>query len=149
VKAVTTFLDAFPQGLCNAWLPAFLLCSLAMLPQARADVVVIVSAKSSTGTMNAEQVAAIFLGKSRQLEPLDNGDKGAVHDEFYTKLTGKNDAQVKAIWSKLIFTGRGTPPKMLSSSSEVVKAVAADPNAISYVEKSAVDSSVKVILEAK
>jgi ABC-type phosphate transport system substrate-binding protein len=48
-----------------------------------------------------------------------------------------------------VFTGKATPPKALPSSADVVKAVAADPNAIGYVEKAAVDDTVKVVLEVK
>jgi ABC-type phosphate transport system substrate-binding protein len=48
-----------------------------------------------------------------------------------------------------VFTGKATPPKELASSADVVKAVAADPSAIGYVEKGAVDASVKVVYEVK
>ena len=55
-------------------------------------------------------------------------------------------AQVKAIWSKILFTGRGVPPKQLLDSAAVKKAVAANPKAVGYIEKSAVDASVKVVM---
>ena len=112
-----------------------------------ADVVVIVSAKSSASAMSANDIANIYLGKSTALKPVDNGS--AVRGAFYTAVAGKDEAQVKAIWSKLVFTGKATPPKELASSSDVVKAVAADPNTIGYVEKGAVDASVKVVYEVK
>ena len=112
-----------------------------------ADVVVIVSAKSSAATMTADDIANIYLGKSTAMKPVDNAT--AVRSQFYTAVAGKDEAQVKAIWSKLVFTGKATPPKELPSSADVVKAVAADPNAIGYVEKGAVDASVKVVFEVK
>ena len=59
-------------------------------------------------------------------------------------MTGKSSAQVKAAWSRLVFSGKATPPKELASSAEVKKFVAANPDAIGYVEKSAVDATVKV-----
>jgi len=119
------------------------------LSAAYADTVVIVSAKSSATTMTAEQVSQIYLGKSTAMKPIDNSEKSPVRSQFYTKVTGKDEAQIKAIWSKLVFTGKATPPKELPTSADVVKAVATDPNSIGYVDKSAVDASVKVILEAK
>ncbi len=112
-----------------------------------ADVVVIVSSKSTASTMTADDIANIYLGKSTAMKPVDNATP--VRAQFYTAVAGKDEAQVKAIWSKLVFTGKATPPKELPSSAEVVKAVAADPNAIGYVEKSAVDGSVKVVFEVK
>jgi ABC-type phosphate transport system substrate-binding protein len=115
---------------------------------AQADVVVIVNAKSATSTLSADQVAQIYLGKSNSLKPLDSGEK-ATRGEFYSKVTAKDEAQVKAIWSKLVFTGKATPPKEVSTSADVVKAVGADANAIGYVDKAAVNSTVKVVYEAK
>jgi hypothetical protein len=56
--------------------------------------------------------------------------------QFYRKVTGQDLAQVKATWSRLIFTGRGLPPKELPDAEAIKKAVAADPKAIGYIEKS-------------
>jgi len=117
-----------------------------------ADVVVIVSAKNPITALTGDQASDIFLGKSSNFPgggaavPLDLTEGSPVRDEFYTKGTGKSAAQVKAYWSKQIFTGKGHPPKELPGSSDVKKAVAGDANAIGYIEKSAVDGSVKVVL---
>jgi ABC-type phosphate transport system substrate-binding protein len=61
-------------------------------------------------------------------------------------VIGRDNAQIKAIWSKILFTGRGLPPKQLPDSEAIKKAVAANPNAVGYIEKSLVDASVKVVL---
>ncbi len=45
-----------------------------------------------------------------------------------------------------MFAGKATPPKEYRSNAEVKKVVAADPKAIGYIDKSAVDDSVQVIL---
>lgn len=111
---------------------------------AHADVVVVVSAKSSTTTMTADEISQIYLGKSKAMKPVETSGS-PIRSQFYSKVAGKDEAQVKAIWSKLVFTGKATAPKELPSSAEVVKAVAADPNAIGYIDKSAVDSTVKVV----
>jgi len=111
---------------------------------AHADVVVVVSAKSSTTTMTADEISQIYLGKSKAMKPVETSGS-PIRSQFYSKVAGKDEAQVKAIWSKLVFTGKGTAPRELPSSAEVVKAVAADPNAIGYIDKSAVNSTVKVV----
>jgi len=119
-----------------------------------AQVAVVVGTKSAVSTMTADQVSGIFLGKSNSFPsggtavPTDQPDSAAVRELFYTKVTGKNTAQVKAAWSRLVFSGKATPPKELASSAEVKKFVAANPDAIGYIEKSAVDSSVKVVFSA-
>lgn len=111
-----------------------------------AELVVVVNPKSTSGNMNQEQISQFFLGISTTMRPLDQADGSAIRTEFYKKVADKEPSQVKAIWSKLVFTGKGKPPKEYSSSAEVKKAIEADPNAIGYIEKSAVDSNVKVIL---
>jgi len=122
--------------------------SLAMAAvAAHADVVVIVSAKSTATTMKAEDVANIYLGKSTAMKPVDNA--APLRSQFYSRVAGRDEAQMKAIWSKLVFTGKAMPPKELRSNEEVVKAVAADPNSIGYIDKASVDSSVKVVYEVK
>ncbi|MES2740353.1 MAG: hypothetical protein V4754_05315 [Pseudomonadota bacterium] len=113
---------------------------------AGAETVVIVSQQNAASRMFSEQAAQFFLGKSNQFTPIDQLDGSPIRAEFYRKVADKDAAQVKALWSKLIFTGKATPPKEYASSAEVKKAVAADPKAIGYIEKSAVDDTVKVIL---
>jgi len=117
----------------------------AALP-ASAEVVVIVSPKNPASRMFSEQASQFFLGKSNLFTPVDLPENSAVRTEFYKKVADKDTAQVKALWSKLVFTGKATAPKEYASAAEVKKAVAADPKAIGYIEKSAVDDTVKVIL---
>jgi ABC-type phosphate transport system substrate-binding protein len=117
----------------------------AALP-ASAETVVIVSQKNPATRMFSEQAAQFFLGKSAMFTPIDQAEGSPIRAEFYHKVADKDPAQVKAIWSKLVFTGKGTPPKEYNSDAEVRKAVAADPKAIGYISKAAVDDTVKVIL---
>ncbi|WP_176647404.1 hypothetical protein [Duganella sp. SG902] len=109
------------------------------------EIVVIVNPKNPATRMFSEQAGQFFVGKSTLFTPVEHTD-GPLRTEFYRKVLDKDTAQVKAIWSKLVFTGKATAPKELGSSAEVKKAVAADPNAIGYIEKSAADDTVKVIL---
>jgi ABC-type phosphate transport system substrate-binding protein len=112
---------------------------------ATAEVVVVVHPSNPAGSMSASEVSDAFLGKSTALAPVNQPESSAVRTEFYQKVTGKDGAQVKALWTRLIFTGKAPPPKEVAGSDEVKKAVAADAKAIGYIEKSAVDSSVKVV----
>ena len=129
-----------------------LLAVSALASTAHADVVVIVSAKSPVTRLTAEQIAKIFLGKTSSFPddsdavPIDQTEGSAVRDEFYSKVVHKSSPQVTAYWAKVIFTGDGRPPETLESNLAVRKAVAKNTNAIGYVDKSAVDKSVRVIL---
>ncbi|KQV61865.1 MULTISPECIES: hypothetical protein [unclassified Duganella] len=124
-------------------LAAAMMC--AALPVLAAEIVVVVNPKNPASRMFSEQAAQFFLGKSTLFTPIEHTE-GPLRNEFSQKVLGKDSAQVKAQWSKLVFTGKGTAPKEYGSSAEVKKAVAADVQAIGYIEKSAVDDSVKVIL---
>jgi len=125
-------------------LSALTMASLAL--SASAETVVIVSQKNPATRMFSEQASQFFLGKSTLFTPVDQAEGSPIRADFYHKVADKDAAQVKALWSKLVFTGKATPPKEYSSNAEVKKAVAADPKAIGYIDKSAVDDTVKVIL---
>jgi hypothetical protein len=67
-------------------------------------------------------------------------------DKFYARLAGKSAAQMKAYWSKIIFTGRGQPPKEASDGAAVKKLILENQAAIGYIEKDRLDASVRVLL---
>lgn len=113
---------------------------------AYAEVVVVVGAKNPSTSLTADQVSQIFLGKSTTHTPIDLAESNTLRSEFYKKATGKDAAQVKAVWSKLVFTGKATMPKEVGSSADVKRILSTDPNAIGYIEKSALDNSVKAVL---
>jgi ABC-type phosphate transport system substrate-binding protein len=119
---------------------------------AHADLVVIVNPKNPATSLSAEQAAQLFLGKSASFPggaaatALNLVEGAALRDEFYGKVADKTPGQVKAYWAKQMFSGKGSPPKELASVAEVKKAVASDPSAIGYVDKGAVDASVKGVL---
>ena len=119
---------------------------------AAADVVVVVSAKSDVASLTKEQVAQIFLAKSTSFPsggaaaPIDQDEGAAARSEFYSKVTGKDAAQLKASWSQLLFSGKAQQPPHVADSAAVKKAVGDKPGGIGYIDKGAVDASVKVVL---
>jgi len=122
--------------------------ALCLALPAMADVVVVVNPKAAEASMTKDQVAQFFLGKSSAMSPIDQPESAPARAEFYKKVTDKDGSQVKALWSKLVFTGKATMPKEAADSAAVKKMVAADPKAIGYIEKSAVDGSVKAVFTA-
>jgi ABC-type phosphate transport system substrate-binding protein len=117
-----------------------------------ADVVAVISAKSPVNVLSKNQVADIFLGRlsrfpdGSQAVPIDQAEGAVARDEFYNSFTGKSAAQLKAHWSKIIFTGRGQPPKAVANSAEIKTLLAQSPNAIGYIDRSLLDDSVRVVL---
>lgn len=119
---------------------------------AQAEFVVIVNPKNPAASMSADQVSQLFLGRASSFPgggaatPVDQKEGSALRDEFYAKVADKNPGQVKAFWAKQMFSGKGQPPREVASSADVKKAVAADPGAIGYIEKGALDGTVKSVL---
>lgn len=134
-------------------LVAFLAASATLcFTQAHAAQAVVVSAKSTVPSLTADQVSQLFLGKSATLPGgaaavlIDQPEGSPARDEFYTKAAGKNSAQMKSLWSRLTFSGAAQPPKVVAGPAEVKKAVAETAGAIGYIDKGAVDATVKVLL---
>jgi ABC-type phosphate transport system substrate-binding protein len=120
-------------------------------PAGVADVVAVVSAKSAIATLTKVQMLDVFLGRVSQLPngtravPIDQPEGSAARDEFYAKLADKSAAQMKAYWSKIIFTGRGQPPKEVANGADMKQRVAENPQAIGYMDERLVDDSVRVV----
>ncbi len=132
------------MNLRNKLLLGAALTALAVPAWAQSVAVIVNPAR---GAVSADQISNVFLGKSADLTGVDLPDGNAVRNAFYQKVTGKDGAQLKAYWAKLVFTGKAQPLKEVGSDAEVKKFVAANANAIGYIDKSAVDGSVKVVLE--
>lgn len=117
---------------------------LAAATASAADLVVV--GHPSAAPLTKDQVADLFLGKNQSMTPVDQPEGSAIHGDFYRKATGRDAAQVKATWARLVFSGKAQAPRQVADSAAVKRAVAADPRAVGYIEKSALDSSVKVVL---
>lgn len=118
----------------------------ALLAAGAAHAGIVVVGHPSAAALSKEQIADIYLGKSRAATPLDQPESAPIRDEFYKKATGRDPAQVKATWSRLVFSGKAMAPKELPDAAAVKKAVAADPKAVGYIDSAAVDGSVKVLV---
>jgi ABC-type phosphate transport system substrate-binding protein len=121
-----------------------LAAQLMLVAVAQADVVVI--GNVAAPAMSKDEVTQFFLGKSQAMKPVDRSSADPIKAQFYQKLSGQDLSQVKATWSRLVFTGKASAPKELPDAAAVKKAVAADPKAIGYIDKSEVDATVKVLL---
>lgn len=105
----------------------------------------------NASAIDEEMVKKIFTGKAKAFAdgtkaiPITQADGVALTDEFNTKVLNKSSSQLKAYWSKLVFTGKATPPKEAADDAEVLKLVASNPSLIGFVTKGSADGSVKVV----
>jgi ABC-type phosphate transport system substrate-binding protein len=118
---------------------------------ASADVVAVVSAKNDVQALTLDQLTDIFLGRVSRFPngllavPIDLREGSPERDQFYARITGKTPAQIKAYWSKIIFTGRGQPPRALPTDVDVKKFIAANAGAIGYIDAALLDGSVRAL----
>lgn len=104
-------------------------------------------------SLTEKQISKIFLGKAKKFPggveavPVDQAEGSAARTEFHENVTHKSSSQLKSYWSRIVFTGKGQPPKEVGSDAEVVSLVSRNPDMIGYVDSSAVNDSVKVVLK--
>jgi len=143
----------------NRSLPSLLLAlclgpALALAPDTApaAELAVIVSARSNISMLSADQVAEIFLFQTNrfpngsEVVPIDQDLGSPLRNEFYSKVTHRSPALVKAHWARLIFTGRGQPPAEVDGNAAMRRMIAENPGMIGYVERTALDPSVRAVL---
>lgn len=124
---------------------ALSVCSLS----AFAEVAVIVN-PANANNLDADAIKKIYLGKSKSFDdgtkvnPV-NQDGNSIADEFNDKVVGKSGSQLNAYWSKLVFTGKGTPPDKLSNDQAVIDFVSSNADGIGYIDSAKITDSVKVI----
>lgn len=111
--------------------------------------VVVMSAQYPARQLNRQQVTALFLGDMQELpgggRPLLAALGGEVREEFFKRVLDKDTAQVKAIWSRMTFSGRGRPPREFSSTAALRAWLALHPNALAYLDSSSLDPSVRIV----
>lgn len=117
---------------------------------AQANVVIIAN-PAGPDMLSKAQVSKLYLGKTKKLpngmkaQIIEQSQGSALRAEFHEAITGKTDAQLQSYWSRLVFTGKGKPPKTIASSDLIRSQVASHPTAIGYIDEADLTSSVKVV----
>jgi ABC-type phosphate transport system substrate-binding protein len=119
------------------------------------SIVVIVNPASGVDKLTRDEVIDIFLGRYRKLPsgrvalPIDVTEQGAERAQFYQLLVKKSPAEMSSYWARLVFSGQTSPPFQVPDAQTAIDLVQSNPNAIAYVDRSAVTPKVKVVLEIK
>jgi ABC-type phosphate transport system substrate-binding protein len=115
-----------------------------------ADIVVVINSHSTIDHLTREQVADIFLGRvgtfpnGLKSTPVEQLESQPGYLAFHALVTGKNAIQLKAYWSKMVFSGQALPP-ITVSQDKLLQVLAASPHAITYLDRRLVDGSVKIV----
>lgn len=117
---------------------------------AMAELIIVVH-PSNDATIDMKSTQRIFLGKAKKFSnskeaiPINQVEGSPTRDTFDTTVLNRSSNQVSAYWSKLVFTGKGIPPKEVDNDAAVIALIANNQNAIGYVDSSAVNDTVKAI----
>lgn len=116
----------------------------------QAEIAVVVH-PSNMAQISSADISRIYLGKLKSFPSggtvvaLDQPEGSPARHAFVKQILNKTESQLKAYWSKLVFSGQGQPPKVVDTSSEILTLIAANPNMIGFVDASEVNDTVKVI----
>ena len=123
----------------------------ALAAAAPEDIVVVVSVENPATEISRLHLVDLYLGRTTRFpngeaaEPIDQRSGSKARDAFYERYVGRSVAEIKAHWSKIIFTGRGRPPREEPDCAAVKRYVADHPRAIGYIKRSRVDDTVRVV----
>lgn len=118
--------------------------------QAEESLVVVVSQQSPIQQLSREDLSALYLGNlmtnetTHNLRALDLTD-GETRDNFYTYLLGRSRNQMRAYWSRMVFTGKGKPPRALDEAA-IIEALQSDPSLIAYLPSGQLPASLRPLL---
>lgn len=120
--------------------------------QTPAKLAVVAHPSNAETKLTLEQVQDIYLGRTtifpggKRVVAVDQKDSSPSKGRFLELVLKRDAGQVKAHWSKLIFSGQGVPPAVVGADAEVKSWVARNPDALGYLDASQADGSVKVLL---
>ncbi len=139
-----------PRRHCR--IAAFLLVAIASA--LAGDVKIIANPSIKTASISAAELRSLFLLQRRTLRDGSAAQPvlqkaGSSTDTFMTRYLNRDSEEVRIYYQGLVFTGKASMPKMLSSDAEVVAYVARNEGAIGYVSSEANTDAVKVLAVAQ
>jgi len=148
--------DVARRSGCPAWLLAL---GLTLLPirglAVEVEFMVVGHVSAGWEALGPASACDFFLGSQRvnpsggMVVPIDQRDE-VLRQAFYRQLCGLDVAEVRAIWSKLLFTGKANPPRRLGNDEAVLQAVAGQTGAVGYVRAGvALPERVRVLLRSQ
>jgi len=116
------------------------------------QVVVIGPASLPMDRLTLSEIQHLYMGKTAtirgvDLTPKDNGE-GTLFKEFCQEVLGKSTHQIRAYWSRMIFTGQKSPPPQ-TTTARLKEERTLRPPVITYVRPGQVLEGWKILYEAE
>lgn len=118
---------------------------------AGAETLVVASSASSLAALSKTEVRQLYMGNASsaggaKVMVLDMPEGSEQRKSFYASVAGKSEAQLKSYWARMIFTGKGTPPKQVRGPKDMARTLKANPQALGYVREEDLQPGMKVLL---
>lgn len=114
-----------------------------------AESIVIVHPESKVSVISRSELSKIFLRRLRTWAdgtdalPVDQLPSGEAREEFSQRIHGRGVVTVEVYWKRMIFSGRGVPPRELADDQAVLEFVRSNPGAVGYVSSATALEGVK------
>ncbi|NRB40365.1 MAG: hypothetical protein HRU20_18175 [Pseudomonadales bacterium] len=117
----------------------------------QAELVIIVHPDNPNISLSKSTVKKIFL---RRIKGFPDGSaakpvvlkEGELRREFVKTVLRKNESSLSSYWSRLLFSGKATPPMAFKTQEALMRYVALHTNAIGYVDSTLVNDYVKTVI---
>jgi ABC-type phosphate transport system substrate-binding protein len=118
---------------------------------APADAGVVVIGNGALAKLDAPTLRKVFTGKLIELGGIGvvavNASPGsAVRDRFLQTYMEQDEEKYTAYWTVRRYVGKGSPPRELATSADVIHFVQSTPGAIGYVDETDLKPGLNVLL---
>lgn len=93
------------------------------------------SSLSSRDIAEIYALQTVHWENGKRIKPISFKSESQDFKYFCETQLNVQPYQLKRVWSRLLFTGVGTPPKQVDNVSEMIKKVSQTPGAIGYIKK--------------
>ena len=120
---------------------------------AHAELVVVAGPKSGIERLSRQDLVNVYMGRLRTLQAgspavaFDLAADSPERADFYRLLVNKENADIKAYWSRLIFSGGARPPQTVSDAETLIRLLNQTPGAVGYLDRKQVDQRLRIVYE--
>ncbi|MCK5819125.1 MAG: hypothetical protein KAH18_07695 [Psychromonas sp.] len=119
---------------------------------AKQDQIAIFTATKVFTSLSSGKAKMLFKGRIKRLNNkkivlLDWPNGSKMKKQFYHELLGQSEARINAYRAKLVFSGKGVPPKIVQQNNylAVEKYIKGRPNSIGYALKSMISKEFTIL----
>ena len=121
---------------------------------AMADILIIGHKSLPIKKLSHSQVKRIFLGKvssinNHRIKVVEQVATSESRQKFIRLALNMTEPQMKSYWARIIFSGKGLPPKIKKTDKQVKNLIKENKNMIGYIQNKNLDDNFKVLLVLK